>query len=174
MPSFSGWLFDVYPSGDGMMVWLIDDQGQPHALRDTFVPSFYARGPRGELRAVCQMLRRRRAPVTLRRTERLDLFLDRPVEVLEIGVRVPGLLPRLFRQTANYRPHLTYYNVDIPLPQRYALARGVSHFAGWPTVFTPLSMILGLGVSCIVGIVFGMWPAYQAASVNPIEALRAE
>ncbi len=125
MPSFSGWLFDVYPSGDGMMVWLIDDQGQPHALRDTFVPSFYARGPRGELRAVCQMLRRRRAPVTLRRTERLDLFLDQPVEVLEIGVRVPGLLPRLFRQTANYRPHLTYYNVDIPLPQRYALARDV-------------------------------------------------
>ena len=125
MPSFFGWLFDVYPSGDGMMVWLIDDQGQSHALRDTFAPSFYARGPREELRAVCQMLRGHRAPVTLRRTERLDLFLDQPVEVLEIGVLVPGLLPRLFRQTADYRPHLTYYNTDIPLPQRYALARGV-------------------------------------------------
>ena len=125
MPSFFGWLFDVYPSGDGMMVWLIDDQSQPHALRDTFTPSFYARGPREELRAVCQMLRGHRAPVTLRRTERLDLFLDQPVEVLEIGVRVPGLLPRLFRQTADYRPNLTYYNTDISLPQRYALARGV-------------------------------------------------
>ncbi len=125
MPSFFGWLFDVYPSGDGMTVWLIDDQSQPHALRDTFTPSFYARGPRGELRAVCQMLRSHRAPVTLRRTERLDLFLDQPVEVLEVGVRVPGLLPRLFRQTADYRPNLTYYNTDISLPQRYALARGV-------------------------------------------------
>ncbi|UCF60296.1 MAG: hypothetical protein JSV37_11085 [Anaerolineaceae bacterium] len=125
MPSTFGWLFDVYPSGDGMTVWLIDEQGQSYALRDTFAPSFYAHGPREELRAVCQMLRARHAPVTLRRTERLDLFLDRPLEVLEVSVRIPSMLTRLFRQTADYRPDLTYYDADIPLPQRYALARGV-------------------------------------------------
>jgi DNA polymerase-2 len=125
MPSFFGWLFDVYPAGNGMTIWIIDDQGQPHALRDNFTPTFYAHGPREDLRAVCQMLRARQAPVTLRRTERLDLFLDRPVEVLEVGVRLPALLSRLFRQTANFRPNLTYYNVDISLPQRYALARGI-------------------------------------------------
>jgi DNA polymerase-2 len=125
MPSFFGWLFDVYPSGNGMTIWMIDDQGCPHALQDDFTPSFYAHGPREDLRAVCQMLRARQAPVTLRRTERLDLFLDRPVEVLEVGVCLPALLPRLFRQTADFRPHLTYYNADISLPQRYALARGI-------------------------------------------------
>ena len=125
MPSTFGWLFDVYPSGDGMTVWLIDEQGQSYALRDTFAPSFYAHGPREELRAVCQMLRARHAPVKLRRTERLDLFLDRPLEVLEVSVRIPSMLTRLFRQTADYRPDLTYYDADIPLPQRYALARHV-------------------------------------------------
>ncbi|NIS80602.1 MAG: hypothetical protein GTO14_10445 [Anaerolineales bacterium] len=125
MTSLFGWLFDVYPAGDGMAVWLIDEQGDAHLLRDTFTPCFYARGPRQELRAVCQMLRAQRAPVTLRRVERMDLFLDRAVEALEVGVRVPGLLPRLFRQTADLRPDLTYYDADIPLPQRYALAREV-------------------------------------------------
>jgi DNA polymerase-2 len=125
MSSIFGWLFDVYPSGDGMAVWLIDEQGRSHALRDTLAPSFYVHGPREELRAVCQMLRARRAPVRLRRTERLDLFLDRPLEVLEVSVQIPRLLPRLFRQTADFRPHLTYYDTDIPLPQRYALTRGV-------------------------------------------------
>ena len=45
MPSTFGWLFDVYPSGDGMAVWLIDEQVQSHALRDTFAPSFYVHGP---------------------------------------------------------------------------------------------------------------------------------
>jgi DNA polymerase-2 len=120
-----GWLFDVYPTGEGMTVWLIDAQGRAHALQDTFTPSFYVRGPHPELRAVCQMLRAGRAPVSLRRTERRDLFLDRQLEVLEVGVWVPGLLPRLFRQTAEFRPNLTYYDADIPLEQRYVLARGV-------------------------------------------------
>jgi DNA polymerase-2 len=125
MSDLLGWLFDVYPAGDGMAVWLIDAEGRTRCLRDRFTPAFYASGPQQELRALCRMLRARRAPVTLRRTERLDLFLDRPVEVLEVGVRVPALLPRLFRQAADFRPHLTYYDADISLQQRYVLAREV-------------------------------------------------
>jgi DNA polymerase-2 len=120
-----GWLFDVYPSGDGVTVWLIDSQGRPHALRDRLTPVFYARGPREDLRAVCQMLRAQRARVDLRRTERHDLFLDRQVEVLQVGVPIPVRFPALFRQTADFRPSLTYYDADIPLPQRYALSRRV-------------------------------------------------
>jgi putative ABC transport system permease protein len=56
----------------------------------------------------------------------------------------------------------------------YALAAGVSRYAEWPTSVTPISIVLSLGVSCITGVVFGLWPARQAARVNPIEALRAD
>ena len=56
----------------------------------------------------------------------------------------------------------------------YALAAGVSRYAEWPTSVTPISIVLSLGVSCITGILFGLWPARQAARVNPIEALRAD
>jgi DNA polymerase-2 len=123
-PTLFGWLFDVYPCDDGMQVWILDEDGRAHALRDSFTPSFYVRGPASELRAVGEMLRSRRAPVTLRRAERKDLFVGREVEVLEVGVRRPGLLPALVRQTTDFRPDLTYYDADIPLPQRYVLARG--------------------------------------------------
>jgi len=123
--SLHGWLFDAYPAGEGMRIWLIDQQGRPHALSDSFVPAFYASGPQEELRALCKMLRARRAPVDLRRTERRDLFLDQDLEVLEVGVRVPGMLEPLFRQAADLHPHLTYYDADIPLPQRYVLARDI-------------------------------------------------
>ena len=120
----TGWLFDAYPNRDAMTVWLIDRQGQAHLLRDRFIPAFYVHGPRSELRAVWRGLRAQRTPVELRRAERLDLFLDREIEVLEVGVPAPGKLGRVLRTVADAKPDLTYYNADIPLPQRYVLARG--------------------------------------------------
>ncbi len=55
----------------------------------------------------------------------------------------------------------------------YALARIISFYAQWPTIISWYSIALGLVISSIVGILFGLWPARQAARTNPIEALRA-
>jgi DNA polymerase-2 len=106
-----------------MSVWLIDREGRSHELRDTFSPRFYVQGPSDRLRALSDSLVSKRAQVELQMTERIDLFLDRQIEVLEVRVRVPGHLPRLFQQTSRAFPNLTYYDADIPLPQRYVLER---------------------------------------------------
>jgi putative ABC transport system permease protein len=55
----------------------------------------------------------------------------------------------------------------------YLLARAIAMYAGWPIVISIPAIILGLGISSLTGIVFGLWPARQAAHTNPIEALRA-
>ncbi len=50
----------------------------------------------------------------------------------------------------------------------------IGHFAGWPTVISPLSIGLAFGFSALVGIFFGYYPASKAAALDPIEALRYE
>lgn len=44
----------------------------------------------------------------------------------------------------------------------------------WAFSFPVLAIILGLGVSSVVGLGFGLYPARQAAKKSPIEALRYE
>ncbi len=50
----------------------------------------------------------------------------------------------------------------------------ITIFAGMPTVVTAKSVVLSVGISIAVGIVFGLYPAVRAANVDPIVALRHE
>ena len=43
-----------------------------------------------------------------------------------------------------------------------------------PEVYSIPWIVISFGISLVVGIVFGLFPAYKAASLNPIEALRSE
>jgi putative ABC transport system permease protein len=51
---------------------------------------------------------------------------------------------------------------------------GIGTYAGWGFVFNPVTVLVAVGFSLIVGIVFGVWPASQAARLDPVVALRYE
>ena len=50
----------------------------------------------------------------------------------------------------------------------------VRYFANMPAIIVYKSLIMAFGINGAVGVIFGLYPAYRAASMNPIESLRHE
>ena len=50
----------------------------------------------------------------------------------------------------------------------------ITYFTDMPTMITTGSILLAFGISASIGILFGLYPAYRAASLDPIKALRNE
>jgi putative ABC transport system permease protein len=63
-----------------------------------------------------------------------------------------------------------FFGVILGLLVSYA----VSSFANIATTVAPSAVLLSFGVSALIGIVFGYYPARRASLLNPIEALRHE
>ena len=51
---------------------------------------------------------------------------------------------------------------------------GIVEFTQWKALIEPHYIIISLGISCTVGILFGIFPARRAAFMDPIAALRHE
>ncbi len=50
----------------------------------------------------------------------------------------------------------------------------IGQIAGWGFIFNPLTVVVAVGFSLVVGVVFGVWPARAAARLDPIASLRYE
>jgi len=54
------------------------------------------------------------------------------------------------------------------------VSQGLTQVLGWPTLISPMSVLIAFLFAAAVGVFFGYYPARRAAELDPIEALRYE
>ena len=69
---------------------------------------------------------------------------------------------------------LTLISGIIGVVLGWVVSIALTRFASLQTSVSWQSIVLAFGVSAVIGVVFGFYPARRAAGLNPIEALRYE
>ncbi|MBK9170279.1 MAG: ABC transporter permease [Bryobacterales bacterium] len=94
----------------------------------------------------------------------------------EIGIRraIGARQGDIIRQFLTEAVMISILGGLIGIAFGFGLSRVISLQAGWSTVVTGSSIGVAFGVSVFIGLLFGIYPAVQAAKLDPIEAIRYE
>jgi DNA polymerase II len=129
----TGWLFDLYPLGDRMVLWFITAAGQKLRLEDDFSYGLYLGGPPDRLQSMARALGSR---PWLRRVypgRGLDLWTGREIPVLALEVKAYGFLPKVRQWLGTLPAEVAAYNCDLDIAAAYLYTRRV-----WPCVWYEL------------------------------------
>jgi putative ABC transport system permease protein len=94
----------------------------------------------------------------------------------EIGVRraIGARQADIVRQFLTEAVLISIVGGLIGIAFGFSLSKIIASAAGWSTLVTSSSIMIAFGVSVSIGLLFGIYPAVQAAKLDPIEAIRYE
>jgi DNA polymerase-2 len=122
MVEHRGWLLDLYPDkDDGVVLWLIGEDGLRHRLRHDFPVTFYVAGPANRLDQLRRFLDDDANCSKTEMVDRRDLFSGM-LHLLSITSPNPVQQAELFAQLRKRFPDLDYFDADIPIELRHAVA----------------------------------------------------
>jgi DNA polymerase-2 len=122
-----GWLFDLYPLGDRMVLWFITAAGERLRLEDDFPYCLYLGGPQGRLRYLARALGQKGWLRRAYPSRGQDLWSGREIPVVALEVKAYGFLPKVRQWLGALPGKVAGYNCDLDIAAYYLYARGY-----WP------------------------------------------
>jgi hypothetical protein len=119
MNESTGWLLDLYPEPQAMVLWVLTDAGERLRLRDPFTPSFFVRGEASLLRKFLRRLRHSPVAAAVGCTQRIDFWTGKPVEVVECAITEMLRFPKVLSTWAKDFADLEFFNCDLLPVQHY-------------------------------------------------------
>ncbi|MFZ1978208.1 MAG: DNA polymerase domain-containing protein [Bacteroidota bacterium] len=115
----SGWLFDVYPSEQGLTLWLIGRSGERIRCWRRFLPSFVLHLNDSDARRVHVLAARCPVRVSFTQTTRTEIYSGDSLDVLQVHVHDTRRFNDAVRYFENFFPHFAFFNSDIPVEQLF-------------------------------------------------------
>jgi len=115
----SGWLFDVYPSEQGLTLWLIGRSGERIPCWCRFLPSFFLHLNASDAKRVPVLASRCPVRVSFTQTTRTEIYSGDALDVLYVHVHDTRRFQDAVRYFENFFPHFAFFNSDIPVEQLF-------------------------------------------------------
>jgi len=126
----TGWLFDLYPLGDRMVLWFITVEGRRLRLEDDFPYCLYLGGSQARLRSVARSLGQKGWLRRAYPAKGKDLWTGEEIPVVALEVKAYGFLPRVRQWLGALPGEVAGYNCDLDIAAYYLYARGC-----WPCLW---------------------------------------
>ena len=120
-----GWLLDVYPLHDRMILWVRTEEGKLLRLEDPFRFPIYAIGKRRVLSRMAEVAVQKGLASGHFWDKKKELASGQEVEVLALMISDYDRLPGLLRKLPSLEEAVSFFNCDIPLSQYYLYSRGL-------------------------------------------------
>lgn len=121
----NGWLLDVYPLHDRMILWIRTAEGKLLRLEDCYSFPLYATGPRELLKLLGEKAVEYGVAKSYLWEERKDLGSGRNVAALALQIADYNRLPWFLRKIIFLGKKLSFFNCDLPLSQYYLYLREI-------------------------------------------------
>ena len=122
---FTGWLLDVYPLHDRMILWVRTKEGKLLRFEDPFRFPIYAAGKRRVLEKLAEGAVQKGFATGSFWDRKVEFWSGQEIEVLALEVSDYGRLPALLRKLPSIEETVSFFNCDIPLAQYYLYNRGL-------------------------------------------------
>src|SRR5437867_6704292 len=139
----SGWLFDIYASSGGMILWIIDQNGEKHRVHRPFTPSFFLHVHETDRRRAGHLSDRAPVRTTVTPATQMDIYSGDWLDVQRVNVHDPLQMKSVVRYFERFLPHFAFFNSDILPEQLFLYGTGLFPLARGEYAVDPTGELTG-------------------------------